>query len=79
MEPFLTNKNGLTNNDILIIQNDTTISYETQLTELFNDHYINIVEKSSGIKPTAITDINGSENREILLNILHKYKDLILA
>ena len=31
MKPFITNKTGLTNNDIMIIHNDLTISNESEL------------------------------------------------
>ena len=75
VKPFITNKSGLTNNDIMIIHNDLTISNESELTKLFNDHYINIVENSSGIKPEALSNIKGSNDLEILNKIKHKYKD----
>ena len=38
VKPLITNKSGLTNNDIMIIHNDLTISNESELTKLFNDH-----------------------------------------
>ena len=57
MKPFITNKNGLTNNDITITHNNTAITDEKQLTELFNQYYVNIVETSSGVKP-ALSDMN---------------------
>ena len=71
----MTNKSGLTNNDITIFHNNKTISDERQLTELFNTHYINIVEKSSGVKPTSLSNIEGNDNLDILSNILSKYND----
>ena len=38
-------------NDIMLIGNRKVIFKEKNLIETFNDHYINIVEKSSGEKP----------------------------
>ena len=37
-------------NGIMLIQNDEIITEEKDLVKTFNKHYINIVEKSSGIK-----------------------------
>ena len=50
MKPFLTNKGFTGNNDITLIHQNKIISYEKQLTKLFNSYYINIVEKSSDTK-----------------------------
>ena len=36
--------------------NDELVSDEKVLTEIFNEHYINIVEKSSGTKPSSLGD-----------------------
>ena len=41
----------------MLIHNNTIITDENILTGLFNDHYINIVEASSGIKPTCLSGI----------------------
>ena len=48
---FLTNKSYHTQNDIMLIDNGKVIVEESDLVETFSDHYINIVEKSSGQKP----------------------------
>ena len=48
MKPFLTNKGGLSRNDILLVKDDKIITEDRELAETFNVHYINIVEKSSG-------------------------------
>ena len=51
VKPFLTN-NVCVSNDFIGIENDgNLICNEQELVELFNEHYINIVEKSSGKKP----------------------------
>ena len=38
----------------MLIQNDEIITEEKDLVEIFKKHYINIVEKSSGIKPVNV-------------------------
>ena len=51
---FITNKSGLTNNDICIIDKNNIITKKEDLTNLFNEHYITIVEKSTGVKPISL-------------------------
>ena len=44
--------------------------------EIFNDHYINLVEKSSGKKPTSLAkDTGTSDDRQIVRLIIEKYKN----
>ena len=46
------------------------------MTEIFNDHYINLVEKSSGKKPTSLAKDTGiSDDRQIVRLIIEKYKN----
>ena len=73
VKPFITNKSGLANNNITIIQNNETITDDKQLTKLFNHYYVNIVEKSSGVEPTSLSDIK--TNLDIISHILAKHKD----
>ena len=47
LKPFLTNKGHLNHQDIMIFDGKKIIN-KTELGEVFNNHYINIVEKSSG-------------------------------
>ena len=75
VKPFITNKSGLTSHDIMIIHNDSLITDEKELTELFNEQYINIVEKSSGIKPSCLSNIKEKNNEEIISSILKKYEN----
>ena len=75
VKPFVTNKSGLTSHDIMIIHNDSLITDEKELTELFNEQYINIVEKSSGIKPSCLSNIKEKNNEEIISSILKKYEN----
>ena len=44
IKPFLTNKGHLNHQDIMIFDGKKIITNETELVEVFNNHYINIVE-----------------------------------
>ena len=48
LKPFFTNKGCFSGDKIWIEVNDGLVS------EIFNEHYINIVEKSSGTKPSTV-------------------------
>ena len=48
LKSFLTNKGCFSEDQISIEVNDELVSGEKILTEIFDEHYINIVEKSSG-------------------------------
>ena len=75
VKPFITNKSGLVNTDVTIVQNNIVITDDNKLTELFNHHYVNIVEESSGIKPACLTDIEHKTDFDIISEILLRYKD----
>ena len=48
------NKGFFENNDITLIDENKVITSERELAKTFNEHYTNIVEKSSEIKPKDI-------------------------
>ena len=76
VKPFLSNKGGLAGSDISLVKNNEIVTDDQQLTEIFNDHYINIVEKSSGVKPCNIADTVATDDyRQIIRLILEKYKN----
>ena len=54
IRPFLTNKGILIDNEISVIHNGKTIDDEKQVAETLNHAYINIVEHTSGNKPTSV-------------------------
>ena len=62
IKPFLTNKGYLENNDITLIEENKVITSERELAKTFNEHYINIVEKSNGIKPKDIFQRDKNQN-----------------
>ena len=62
IKPFLTNKGFLGNNDITLTEGNKIITSERELEKTFNEHYVNIVEKSSGIKPKDISQCDKNQN-----------------
>ena len=76
MKPLMTNKGVLSSNAIIIEENNKLISDEKELVEIFNDHYINIVENTLGKKPISLGDPNDpTKDNETVLLIIDKYKD----
>ena len=52
------------------------ITDEKKLVQLFNDHYINIVQWSFGFKPEKVVfDIGSCNKNEVLSSILDKYRN----
>ena len=51
VESFLANKGYMSNDFIFIMNGDAFIDKESILVEMFNAHYINIVEKKLGVAP----------------------------
>ena len=65
VKSFLTN-NGCTYNNFIGIENEgNLICNEQDLVELFNKHYINIVEKSSGKKPLSLGNSSDASQDEM--------------
>ena len=54
VKPFLTNKGYMTNDGISIEKDGDIVRDEKVLVELFNENYINIVNISSGKKPSSL-------------------------
>ena len=76
VKPLLSNRGGLTSSDISLVKNETIVTDDKELTEIFNDHYVNIVEKSNGKKPISLAKDTGfSDDRQIVRLILDKYKN----
>ena len=58
----LINKGFLENKDITLIEGNKIIISKRELAKTFNEYYINIVEKSSGIKPKDISQRDKNQN-----------------
>ena len=54
VKPFLTTKGFLSNENITIKHKDKIVINNSKLAHLFNSHYINIVENTSGMPPENI-------------------------
>ena len=76
VKPFLSNKGGLTCNEISLVNGDRIVTDDHALCELFNDYYINIVENISGKKPCKVDEAKAiDDDRKIVELILDKYKN----
>ena len=60
IEPFMANKDMIASNDITLIDGKNVITDEYEISQTFNKHYINIIEKSCGNKPSKIGTTLGS-------------------
>ena len=76
MKPALTNK-GIICSDVIILEEDgQLISDESKLVEIFNKHYINIVETTMGAPPTTLGNPSDSNQDEITVReIIDKFAD----
>ena len=68
MKPFHTNKGCLDNSDIMLRGDNEMITDDKRLAKLFNGHYINIVERSIGLKPEKIVCHNENFDKRIVLH-----------
>ena len=60
----------------MLIDNGKVIVEERDLAETFNDHYINIVEKSSGQKPcNFVSDTHSLEDDVVINEIVQHYSN----
>ena len=77
VKPCLSNKGGgLHGTDITLVKEDKIITDDKELVKVFNDHYINIVEKSSGKKPSSIAEYAlSSDDRFMVRLILQQYQN----
>ena len=73
VKPFITNKSGLTNSDIAIIYNNEIITDENKLTEIFNEEYINVVERFTGNKPEVLSGRVSNDINSLISEIVDKY------
>ena len=75
MKPFLTNKGCLENDNIILLDGEEMIATDRILAKRFNEHYINIVERSSAFKPSKMSFSGKSTNNHFLRSIANQYKD----
>ena len=76
IRPFLRNKGCLENSDIMLINDDDIITDDKTLAKTFNEHYINIVERSSGLKPEKMKFENSpNTSRKVRHTFIDRYKN----
>ena len=76
IKPFMTNKGMIANKDITLIDRKNVITDEYELSQIFNKHYINIVEKSCGNKPNKIgTTIASLNDSDVINRIIKTYQN----
>ena len=73
---FLTNKGFLGNKDITLIEGNKIITSQRELAKTFNEHYIYIVKKSSGIKSKDISQCDKNQNiHKTIREIVKSYQN----
>ena len=76
LKPFLTNKGCFSEDQISIEVNDKPVSDKKILTEIFNEYFINIAEKSSGTKPSSLGEsANPLPDEATVGKIIDTYRD----
>ena len=76
IKPFMTNKGMIANKDITLIDGKNVITDEYELSQIFNKHYINIVEKSCGNKPNKIgTTLGCLDDSDVIDRIIKSYQN----
>ena len=74
IKPFMTNKGMIANKDITLIDRENVITDVSELSQIFNKHYINIVEKRSLNDSDVIGRIIKSyQNHPSVLKIKNKF------
>ena len=76
IKPFLSNRGHLENVDIMLNRNNNIVCNDNELVKVFNEHYINIIEKSVDENPTDITEEYSFDNdKRAIENICNSYKN----
>ena len=73
VKPFLTNKGNFSNDFITIKDGNKFVSDEKQLVEMFNNHFINIVEETSGVPPE--NSFENFDDAEAVNRIIKKFNN----
>ena len=73
---FFINKGSLNSCEIILIKENEIITNSKEIVQVLNDHYINIVEKSCGEKPTsAAKQSHLTDDIKIVDHIVRHYED----
>ena len=69
VKPFITDKGHCTSEDYMLEENNDLIKDDKKISNLFNDFFVNIIERSTGKKPAT------SSKDKSLEEIISTYKD----
>ena len=75
MKTFLTNKGCFENNDIILLDGEEMVTNDRIRTKHVNEHYINIVERSSDFKPSKMSLYAELRTNHFQKSIANQYKD----
>ena len=72
----MTDKRMVASNNITLIEGKNAITDEYEISQTFNKHYINIVEKSCGNKPNKIgTTLGSLKNSDVIDRVIKSYQN----
>ena len=72
----MTNKGFQTNENIAVRKKGNIVADEKTLLEIFNSHYIHIVQKRSGMPPSIMGNLNNPKKvSKTVKMIIEKYKN----
>ena len=75
-KPFITNKGMVASNDITLIEGMNVITDEYEISQTFNKHHINIVEKSCRNKPNKTgTTLGPLNDSDVIDGIIKSYQN----
>ena len=72
IKPYLTNKGFLENVEIMLTEKNKIVTEEKEPVIIFNYHYINIVERSCGTKPTNVAKEQEIEDNKKAVEVICK-------
>ena len=75
IKPFFTNRGIITNDSITLEENGVLKNDPKETTEVFNNYFINIVETTSGRRPSSIGNSNFQCQDRKSLKIIESYKN----
>ena len=75
-KPFITNKGMVASNDITLIEGMNVITDEYEISQTFNKHHINIVEKSCRNKPNKTgTTLGPLNDSDVIDRVIKSYQN----
>ena len=77
MKPFLTNKGSLNNSDIMLRGDNKMITDDKRLLNFLSEHYINIEERSSSLKPEKTVCHKEDFDKRIVLHNITSMKVIV--